>query len=74
MKQLSLTPTLRVLRHAPYLSVLPLSKSLLPASSALVTVILSCGSQLIATWCREWLSVARSRHTFTPLLPIIEFA
>jgi hypothetical protein len=51
-----------------------LPKSLLPASSALVIVILFRGSQLIGTWCREWLSVAQSWHTSTPLLPTIEFA
>src|SRR2546429_4618740 len=52
---------------------LPISKSLLPASSALVIVILSCGSQPLGTGCRELLSVAQSRHTSTPLLPTIEF-
>src|SRR5205823_15064638 len=53
MKTLSPTRIFRVLRHAPYLCVLPLPKSLLPASSALVIVILSCGSQPLGTWCRE---------------------
>src|SRR2546429_6865977 len=73
MKTLSPTRIFRVLRHAPYLCVLPLPKSLLPASSALVIVILSCGSQPLGTGCRELLSVAQSRHTSTPLLPTIEF-
>ena len=73
MKRLSLTRILRVLRHAPYLCVLPSPRSLLSSSSALVMVILFSASQLVDTWCRELLSVAQSRHTSTPLLPTIEF-
>jgi hypothetical protein len=73
MKRLSLTRILHVLTHAPYLCVLPLPKSLLPPSSALVILILFRVGQLIHTWFRELLSVAPSRHTSTPLLPTIEF-
>src|SRR5439155_23168271 len=73
MKTLSPTRFFRVLRHAPYLCVLPLPKCLLPASSALVIVILSCGCQPLGSGCRELLSLAQSRHTSTPLLPTIEF-
>src|SRR2546429_3385370 len=73
MKTLSPTRIFRVLRHAPYLCVLPLPKSLLPASSALVIVILSCGSQPLGTGCRELLSVAQSRHTSTPPFPQLNF-
>jgi hypothetical protein len=60
MKRLSLTRILRVLRHAPYLCVLPLPRSLVSASSALVIATLFYASQLIGTWCRELLSVAQS--------------
>ena len=74
MKRLSLTPILRVLPHAPYLCALPLPRSLVPASLALVIAILFSASQLIGTCGRELLSVAQPRHTSTPLLPTIEFA
>jgi len=73
MKRLFLTRILRVLRHTPYVCALPLLRSLLPASPAVVVAILSRGSQLPGTCGREWLSVAQSRHTSTPLLPTIQF-
>jgi len=73
MRRLSLTRILRVLRHAPYLCVLPLPRLLVPASSALVIAILFHASHPIGTWCRELLCVAHPRHTSTPLLPTIEF-
>ena len=73
MKRLSLTRILRALRHAPYLSVLPMPRPLIPHSSALVIAILFHASQLIRTWCRDLLSVVQPRHTSTPLLPTIEF-
>jgi hypothetical protein len=60
MKRLFLTRILRVLRHAPYLCVLPLHQSLVPASSGMVIAILFCGSKLIGTWSRQLLSVAQS--------------
>ena len=64
---------LRVLHDAPYLWVLPLHGSLVPASSAKIIAILFCRSQLSGTCGREWLYAAQSRHTSTPLLPTIEF-
>src|SRR5205823_9298522 len=73
MKTLSPTRIFRVLRHAPYLCVLPLPKSLLPASSALVIVILSCGSQPLGTGCRELLSVAQRSEEHTSELQSLAY-
>ena len=48
MKRLSLTRILRVLRHAPYLCVLPLHQSLVPASSGMVIAILFVVASFLA--------------------------
>src|SRR5207247_10765224 len=53
MNTLSPTRIFRVLRHAPYLCVLTLPKSLLPASYVLIIVILSCCSRFLGLESRE---------------------
>ncbi len=74
MKRLSLTRILRVLRHAPYLCVLPLHQSLVPASSGMVIAILFVVASLLAHGLASCSRSRSPRHTSTPLLPAIDFA
>jgi hypothetical protein len=60
MKQLSLTPILRALRHAPYLYVLPLPKSLVPASLGTVIAVLFVLARVFGTCSRQLFFVAQS--------------
>jgi len=69
MKRLSRTRTLRALRRAPYLCVLPQSKSLLPASSTLST---RYSFVLVSPCCLLPCSTAQSPQHSTPLSPPIQ--
>src|ERR1700687_1452258 len=74
MKRLSLTPNLRVSRHASDFCASPPNRSPLPTSSTVLFDVVFRSSQLLGAWCRVWLSEPQSPHTSTTLFLPIEFA
>ena len=68
MKQLSLTPIFRALRNAPYLYVLPLPKSLVPASLDTVIAVLFVLARSLAHAVVSRSPWHSPRQTSTPLL------